>query len=304
MKYTIVQFKKDFPTEASCLDKIFQLRYGKLQACTGCGVIDPEYRRITTRRSYQCRHCYHQLYPTAGTVFEKTRTSLTSWFYALYLMTSTRNGVSAKELERQLGVTYKTAWRMGHQIRKLMQAGLGSRMFSGFVEVDETFIGGKEKNKHKDKRTKGSQGVSTKTKSVVVGMVERRGEVRAMKVDHRNSTTTNPLITTSISKDAIVSTDEATIYNGLSSLGYQHGIVKHGLGQYRNGPFCTNTIEGFFSYLKRTLSGTHIQVSPKYLQQYVDECCYRYNRRGLGGAMFTDLLYQLSQDGQQALTTP
>jgi transposase len=116
MKYTIEQFRKDYPNDAVCLDKIFKLRYGKLECCPKCAVTPAVFRRIATRRSYQCRDCYHQLYPTAGTVFEKTRTPLTYWFYAMYMMSVTRNGVSAKELQRCLGVTYKCAWRMANVI--------------------------------------------------------------------------------------------------------------------------------------------------------------------------------------------
>jgi len=118
-KFTINEFRSRYSDEHVCLDKLFTLRYGKLEACPECQC-PASFRRITTRRCYQCKQCYAQFYPTAGTVFEKTRTSLVDWFYIMYLFTTTRNGVSAKEIQRQIGVTYKTAWRMGHCIRQLI----------------------------------------------------------------------------------------------------------------------------------------------------------------------------------------
>ena len=178
--FTITQFREAYPNDAACLDKIFKQKYGNLNHCPSCGR-ETEFRRITTRRSYQCRLCYFQLYPTAGTVFEKTTTPLTYWFYAIYLFTVTRNGVAAKELQRQLGVTYKTAWRMGHKIRELMSQDSKDKL-GGFVEIDETYVGGRSKN---------NPGRS-KEKTPVLGMVERLGKVKAVVVKDTSKAKTIP----------------------------------------------------------------------------------------------------------------
>lgn len=146
MKFTIAEFRETYPNDGACLEKLFQLRFGNLEKCPGCKN-KAKFRRVRTRRCYQCTYCYYQLYPTAGTVFEKTTTPLTYWFYAIYLMVTTRNGVSSKEIERQLGVTYKCALRMTHRIRKLMGPDPEGNKLSGFVELDETWTGGKPRDK-------------------------------------------------------------------------------------------------------------------------------------------------------------
>lgn len=179
MKYTINQFRNEYSSDDVCLDTIFKLRYAKMPCCPQCSQ-QTTFKRIPGRRSYQCsdKDCQYQLYPTAGTVFEKTRTPLKDWFYVIYLMTSTRNGVSGKEIERQLGVTYKCAWRMGHQIRKLMS--MNDEILSGIVEVDETYIGGKAKFKHKSFRENNnmnSKGSKTINKIGVIALVERNGHI-------------------------------------------------------------------------------------------------------------------------------
>ena len=179
-KFTIRDFQKLYPNEETCLDKIFTWRYGKLEACPKCQCV-ASFRRITTRRCYQCTECYEQFYPTAGTVFEKTRTSLLDWFYIIHLFVATRNGVSAKEIERQLGVTYKTAWRMGHQIRKLIADGFSQEHLEGVIECDESYVGGKNANRHKDKKVKHAAGCHP-DKTIVFGAVQRGGGVIKLAV--------------------------------------------------------------------------------------------------------------------------
>src|SRR5688572_26500637 len=160
-KFTIREFREVYHSDAACLDKLFKLRYGNLDYCPECAQ-QTQFRRITTRRCYQCRKCYAQFYPTAGTVFEKTRTPLRDWFYVIYLFSVTRNGVAAKEIERQIGVTYKTAFRMGHCIRKLL-AGISPDKLKGIIEIDEIYIGGLQKN---------AKNRVVKPKATVVAMVE------------------------------------------------------------------------------------------------------------------------------------
>lgn len=274
--FTISDFRKKYKSDAVCLDKLFTVRYGKLEACPECQC-PASFRRITTRRAYQCKHCYAQFYPTAGTVFEKTRTPLSDWFYVIYLFTTTRNGVSAKEIQRQLGVTYKCAFRMGHCIRQLI-GGMDATKLKGFVEMDESYYG----------KNSNITGRSTENKSVIFGMIERQGNVKAVKVADATKETLYPIIDEHVSKDANVNTDEFKTYVNMSKeLGIkEHGVIRHELKKYRKGSVSTNTIEGYWSHLKRMIYGTHISVSAKYLQNYINENSFRYNNRHNQQGMF------------------
>jgi transposase-like protein len=172
-RFTIDEFRAEYSNDDACLDKIFQLRYNSF-ICPKC-YSDKTFTKVKDRRSYQCPSCGFQVYPTVGTVFEKTTTPLTYWFLAIYMQTTTRNGVAAKELERTLNVCYKTALRMAHQIKILMANTQNKNPLTGVIEMDETFIGGLNKNRHEDKKIPQSQGRSTKDKVPVFGMVKRGG---------------------------------------------------------------------------------------------------------------------------------
>lgn len=267
MRYTIQQFKSEYPTDDACLDTIFQNRYGDLVACSGCGVVKPKYYRVKKRKCYACQDCGYQLHPLAGTIFHKSETPLTTWFFAMYLFSQAKNGVAAKELERHLGVTYKTAHRIGRQIRLLMQQ--GDDRLSGIVEADETYIGGIHSSK--DRHAK---------KAPVIGLVQRKGEVKAIHVDGANASTALPFIASNLTPGAILHTDESRIYNRVSRM-HTHLMINHSKLEYARGNVHTNTIEGFWSQLKRSLDGTHHCVSPKYLQTYVNERVYHYNHQGV-----------------------
>jgi transposase len=277
VKYSIHQFHKDFPDDDACLDKLFVLRYRDKPECPKCHR-DSNFHRVKGRKAYACQWCAHQIYPCAGTPLEKTTTPLTSWFYAMYLMTASRNGVSAKELERQLGVSYKCAWRMGHKIRELMDKLGMTKPLSGHVEIDETYVGGK---RHGSKRGRGAEG-----KAIVFGTLERGGEVQGRIVSDVKRRTLEPIIRTSVKEGATVSTDELKSYKDLVRFGYEHGQVAHGAGEYVSGMHHVNSLEGFFSQLKRGIVGTHIHVSRKHLPKYVGEFAFRYNNRKDPGAMF------------------
>jgi transposase-like protein len=298
-KFTKRDFEKMYPTNAACLDKLFRLRYGKLEACPKCQC-KAEFRRITTRRAYQCKHCYSQFYPTANTPFDKTRVPLQDWFFAIYLFSTTRNGVSAKELQRQLGVTYKCAWRMGHCIRLLI-GGMDIDKLKGFVEFDESYHGSSPKNWSKEKRKASKEaeqkrlGRGLDTKTPIFAMIERQGRVRAFHVPNVTKDSIFKLIRDNVDTSAKVSTDEFPLYKNLSrDLGIkQHGIIRHHAEQYRKGWVSTNTVEGFFSHLKRMIKGTHIQVSHKYLQNYINESCFRHNNRHEPELMFHRMIKQV-----------
>jgi transposase-like protein len=194
----------------------------------------------------------------------------------MYLFSQSKNGVSAKEIERQLGVTYKTAFRMLHKIRSLLTA--DSALLNGIIELDETFVGGKNKNRHKDKKVKGCQGRSFKDKTPVFGMLQRDGDVKAFVVPNTNTESLIPHAFNHIEKGATVYTDEWYAYGKLSER-YTHAEIDHSKGEYADGDITTNRVENFWSNVKRTLSGTHITVSPKYLQNYVNEVAFKFNNR-------------------------
>ena len=265
MRYTIKQFKIQFPTDEACLAHIFNQRFPDGCKCPKCG--KDAFHPVKNRRSYACS-CGFQFYPTEGTILHKSSTSLILWFYAIFLMAQSKNGVSAKELERHLGVTYKTAWRMAKQIRKLMSD--SDEPFDGEIEADETYIGGKRRGK----RGRGAEG-----KTPVFGVVKRQGGVKTSKVENVRQVTLMPLIKKMVKSGSLIFTAESNSYNKVESMGYGHEKVKHGKGEYVRGNTHTNTIEGFWSQFKRSVHGTFHCVSPKHLQAYLDEFSFRYNHR-------------------------
>lgn len=289
MKYTFIQFKNQFPDDDACLESIKQRRFGEGSACPGCGLIGAKFHRITGRRAYACQDCGHHVYPCAGTIFEHSSTPLTLWFHAMYLMTSTRNGVSGKELQRQLGVTYKCAWRIGHQLRILMAArdkDNNPTPREGHFEIDETYVGGVVHGK-------GNRYV--KNKSIVMGIVQRGGAITGKVVKDAKSETLLPIIMDTVTPGSMVNTDELASYGPLKELGYLHVALNHRKEQWANGIHHTNRIEGFWSHLKRGISSTHVSVSKHHLQKYVDEFSFRYNNRKEPAEMFARMLAQVSK---------
>lgn len=269
-KFTIKQFHQKYPDDDACLQELFEHRYGHLEICPNCQK-KANFYRIKSRKCYKCAYCAFELHPTADTIFHKSSTSLVNWFFAIYLFANSKNGVSAKELERQLGVTYKTAWRIAKQIRILFQnQDIDGQPLKKVVEADETYIGGKQK---------GKRGRGAAKKTPVVGIAERDGEVRAIVTGDTKSSTVLPLIEANVKQGARVITDEYPVYQKITLYGFRHRTINHRSGEYVRGSIHTNTIEGFWSQLKRSINGTYHAVSPKYLQRYVDEFAYRYNHR-------------------------
>lgn len=263
-KYTYDMLKTEFTNDDVALEFIFQQRYGHLEYCPTCGVKGKFYR-IKTRKCYKCAHCAFELYPLAGTIFHKSETPLTKWFFAIFLFSNSKNGVSAKELERHLGVTYKTAWRIAKHIRKLMDE--HNVNLTGIVEIDETYVGG---------RRRFLRGPGDKTP--VIGAVERGGRVEAQVVQSASRRTAERFIEANLAPDAEIHSDESAIYNHVSRKRV-HEAINHSKHEYGRGNVTTNRIEGFWSQMKRSLDGTYHAVSPKYLQLYVNEFEYRYNHR-------------------------
>lgn len=288
MKYTFKDFQNEYPDDAACLAKIMEIQYGTTNiTCPGCGIVGAKFHAMTKRRAYACQDCGHHVYPCAGTIFEKSRTNLTKWFFAMYLMTSTRHGVAAKELQRQIGCTYKTAWRMAHELRKLMASADQQGPLSGHVEIDETLFG--------EVRHGGGKGKGPRVgKTVVFGIVERGGSVRAGSIPNTKMETFRPIIQRNVEAGATISTDENPSYNILQVSEYAHGTVNHRRKEYVSGIHHTNTIEGYWGHIKRSILGTHVHVSQKHLWKYLGEFGYRYNMRGSHTVMFNRLVASFS----------
>ena len=281
-KYTLQDMQRDYPDERACMERLFRHHYPNGITCPKCGVVDAKYHYVASRKRFVCQWCGHQVFPTAGTIFDHSSTPLTKWFYAIYLMSQTRTGVSAKQLERELGVTYKTAWRMFKMIRSVLDE--GGDVFGGDgkdVEVDETYVGGKRPGK----RGRGAEG-----KTPVIGAVERKGDVKAIVVSDVSGQTILPFVEANVEKGTTVHTDEFPVYDKLVQKGYVHQRVAHEQKVYVDGNSHTNTIEGFWAQVKNAVNGVHHGVSPKYLQHYVNEYSFRYSHRNDITPMFMTVL--------------
>jgi transposase len=281
---TLRECQARFSTEESCLDHLMRVRYGARHDCEKCGR-EATFYRVKLRRSYACEWCGHQVYPTASTPFDRTRTPLRDWFFVMFQFCASRNGVAAKEVERQLGVTYKTAWRMCHEIRKYMGEVDGVDPIGGMgetVEIDETLIGGSVAGKGS-----GYKG----DKTTVVGMLAKGGDVSTHVVTSRHRRPMEALIQTHVLPGTTIHTDAFGSYRFLGGLGYRHYSVDHSVGQYvtKDGA-TTNGIEGFWACLKRGINGTHIHVSSKHLPKYLGEFEYRHNMRHLPHLMLDRLM--------------
>lgn len=293
LRYTIDTFNKQFPDNDACLEWLKAERWPEgLIPCTKCEK-DRKHHRVTGRPAYACDYCGSMISPMAGTIFEKSSTSLRTWFYAMYLMSATRCGISAKQIQRETGVTYKTAWRMFKQIRTLMSEDIS--LEGEAVEMDETYVGPKRVRGGKRGRPAAYDG----KKTCVVGAVERGGKVIAIASTDASKKTLHGVAKEYILPDSIVYTDEWRGYNGLDKVnGYEHRRINHSAGVYVVGTTHTNTIEGFWSLVKRGIGGVYHSVSKKYLQTYLDEYSFRYNRRNNGQPMFTSLLEQIAEQAE------
>lgn len=303
--YSRDELAREFPDDAACLDWLWRFIYsedGSHAVCPKCGVVR-KFHRVAKRASYSCDVCGHHIHPTTGTIFEKSSTSLALWFHAIYLMSSTRCGISAKQLEREIGVTYKTAWRMFKQIRTLLQEDEIQPPLDGKVEIDETYIGGRRRIGQGGKRGRPS---GTSHYVPVFGMVERKGRVAAMVVPNVKSETLMPHVTKRVLPSATVFTDELHIYTAaIPKAGYAHRRIHHAQKVYVVGDIHTNSVEGFFSLLKRGIAGVYHSVSAKYLQSYLDEYTFRYNHRDDDRPMFRTLLENVvSRPSALASATP
>jgi transposase-like protein len=278
-----------FPDNDACLDYLKQRYYPEGTSCPKCAKVT-KFHRIKSRAAYSCQFCGHQVYPTANTIFHKSTTSLQLWFWAIFLMSSTRCGISAKQLEREIGVTYKTAHRMFKQIRTLLTDEADGPL-SGQVEVDETYVGGKPRGRG----TRGRPGKLSK-KVPVLGMVERQGRLVARVMPDATKATIMPHIKEYVLPSSIVYTDEYKVYDDLGRQGWTHRRIPHHKRIYVDGDVTTNTVEGFFGLMKNGIRGVYHSVSTRYLQAYLDEYTFRYNRRDSATPLFYAILDRVRQD--------
>ncbi|MDD5702791.1 MAG: IS1595 family transposase [Dehalococcoidales bacterium] len=283
-KYSTKDFDRQFPNDDACLEWLFHKRWPDGVNCEKCGKITKHYH-IKATPFYSCEFCGNHIHPMAGTIFQDTKYDhLRLWFRAIISMAITRCGISSRQLSRDLGVTIKTGYRMWKQIRSTFAEGEGIK-FIGHVEVDETYIGG---------RRTGRRGRGAEGKTVVLGIVERKGRAKGIIIPDVKARTLIPRVEAHVIKDSTVYTDDLPSYNGLSNLGFDHKSVAHSQKIYVSaGDIHTNSVEGFWSQLKRSIDGTYHHVTAEHLQGYVDEYSFRYSHRNDERPMFLTMLEQV-----------
>lgn len=284
---SLLDLLQAFPDEQSCIRYLEKQLWPNGEPVSPYDPMSKVYRRGDGM--YRCKNTGKNFNIRIGTIFEGSKVPLQKWFIAIFLITTETKGISSVRLAEYLGITQKTAWFMSHRIREAFD-GMVKDKLDGEVEMDETFVGGKNKFRHRNKKVKNSQGRSFKDKTPVLGMLERGGRVVCKVVRNTSyKSLTIPILKT-VNRSATVFTDEWQGYKTISKL-YKHFIVDHGHGQYVNGNATTNNIEGFWSIMKRGLTGIYNHTSRKHLQRYVNEFCFRYNCRNIKcGGRFNLLL--------------
>lgn len=278
---SLQDFLKRFPDEAACTAYFETIRFRGGEYCAHCG--DKNIYRFSNGKRFRCSACKKDFTLKTGTIFGESKISLQKWFVAIYLLTTCKKGISSVELAQKVGVTQKTGWFMDHRIRNAM-AQDGSIDFTGTVEADETYVGGKERNKHFDKRVKGTEGRSIKTKVPVFGLLERaksestHSKITARVVENTKRPTLEKHIKEHVILGSTLYTDKFLSYANVG-VRYAHDSVNHGTGEYVKGDVHTNNIESFWATFKRGYTGTYHHMSKKHMQRYVDEFAHRFNTR-------------------------
>lgn len=284
---SLIELFDAFPDEQSCIDHLREIRWRDGEFCPYCG--STRVYHFSDRKTHKCGDCQSRFSIKVGTIFHDSKLPLRKWFAAIWLITSHKKGIASTALAKDLKITQKTAWFVLHRLRHAARTNSFNAPLTGTIEADSTFVGGKEKNKHSSKRRPGSQGGSGK--EIVLGIVQRDGELRAGVVQDMKGKTARRIIAENVEPGSTVMTDEDRAFSGLGKDGYWHHAVNHSAGEYvRHQTIHTNTIESVWALLKRQIIGIHHWVSPKHLQRYVDEMTWRVNRRDMGeGARVNDL---------------
>ena len=277
-KYSIRDLKKEFPNDNACLEYLFDTLHSRECSCGG------KYALLKGRRQFQCSKCRFQISPQIGTIFEKSSTPLTLWFHAIFIFSNAKSGISSKELERQIGVTYKTAWRILSLIRKSL--GQNNNRLSGDVEMDEGYFGGKGEggkyNKNLDR--------VMKKKSIVIAAIERQGDMKAEVVRNTQAETIGAFLVKHVDPQGTrLMTDESNRYK-LVAKAYDRFMVNHGEKEYVRDDIYVNNVESFWAHVKRSIKGTHKAISKKHLQSYLDAFVWLRNNRHNDRARFGSLL--------------
>ncbi len=286
----LAEFMAYFSNEKACKNYFEKIRFANGDFCVHCG--HDKINRFKDGR-YRCASCKQDFTIKTGTIFGESKLPLQKWFIAIYLLTTSKKGISSIELAEQVGVTQKTAWFMDHRIREALKQGGGKLFGEGIVEVDETYLGGKHVRKD-----------GFKKKHAVMGMTERGGKIKAYAIPHRGTEVLLPTIKKHVSKKAFIMSDEARVYTKLPKLGYQHGSVKHGKKHWAHGNINTNSIESFWALFKRNYHGTYHSMSKKHLQKYIDEVAFRFNMRGEDiQALFDTATLKIAASGKLSYKT-
>jgi transposase-like protein len=283
---TLMEAVRYFADPEVALKHMVDLRWPTGVHCPTCGRTDVRF--LATRRLWECKekHARKQFSAKVGTIFEDSALPLYKWFVAIWMVANCKNGISSYEMARALGITQKSAWHMNHRIRLAMKLGTFEKM-DGHIEADETYVGGKAANRHKGDP---KNGPGTAGKTAVVGALQRKGRAIAAVIERTDTRTLDGFVHAVADPKAIVSTDEHSGYRHLGRT-FDHGIVRHSAGEYVVGHHHTNSIEGFWALLKRSIKGTYISVEPFHLGRYVDEQVFRFNeRKGSDGDRFTTAL--------------
>lgn len=280
----LIQFSLKFNNEEACKKHLEEMRWPNGVVCPFCNST----RIYVTNRGYKCgnKECYKKFTVTVGTFFEATKIPLVKWFLAMYISTAHKKGISSHQLGRDIGVSQKCAWFMLQRIRGIVTEKNPVKL-KGVIQADETFVGGKERNKHAHKRTPHTQGRSSEKKTVVLGMRDFQGQVRAFPVLDSSAKSIAPEIRKNVAAGSVLLTDTWKAYNGMAKH-FTHFTINHGSGEYVRGFVTTNGIENFWSHFKRGINGIYHQVSPKHLHRYVNEYAFRYNTRKLKDSLRVD----------------